>query len=73
MFGIGTSELLLILVIALLVFGAKRLPEIGLAVGKAIRQFQRSLNDVQRNLESQIPEPPAVPRPEPEEPKKLSQ
>jgi sec-independent protein translocase protein TatA len=72
MFGIGTSELLLIMVIALLVFGAKRLPEIGMAIGKGLRQFQRSLNEIQRTVESQAPEPP-VPPPPVEEPKKLSQ
>lgn len=70
MFGIGTSELLLIMVIALLVFGAKRLPDIGMAIGKGIRQFQRSLNEIQRNIEEQPPRPPD---PEVEEPRKLSQ
>ena len=37
---IGFSEVLLILVVVLLLFGAKRLPEIGQALGKAIREFQ---------------------------------
>ena len=70
MFGIGTSELLIIMLIALLVFGSKRLPEIGTAIGKGIRQFQRSLNEVQRNIETSASQPPAR---EAEEPKKLSQ
>jgi sec-independent protein translocase protein TatA len=69
-FGIGTSELLLIMLIALLVFGAKRLPEIGVSVGKGLRQFKRSLNEIQRNIETQSPE---LPDPEVEEPRKLSQ
>ena len=70
MFGIGTSELLLIMVIALLVFGSKRLPDIGMAIGRGIRQFQRSLNEVKRTIEAPAPLPPD---PEAEEPKKLSQ
>jgi sec-independent protein translocase protein TatA len=39
-FGIGLPEMILILVIALLVFGPKKLPEIGRSLGKAIRGFQ---------------------------------
>ncbi len=72
MFGIGTSELLILMVIVLLVFGAKRLPEIGMSVGKGLREFKRSLNDIQRTIETQIPEPPA-PEGDVEEPRKLSQ
>ncbi|MCB9757599.1 MAG: twin-arginine translocase TatA/TatE family subunit [Candidatus Omnitrophica bacterium] len=40
---IGFSELLLILVVVLVLFGAKRLPEIGNSLGKAIREFQKAL------------------------------
>lgn len=50
-FNLGFSELLIILVIVLLVFGAKRLPEMGAAMGKGIREFKRSLRDVQDNIE----------------------
>jgi sec-independent protein translocase protein TatA len=39
-FGIGLPEMVLILVVALLVFGPKKLPEIGRSMGKAIRSFQ---------------------------------
>ena len=42
MFGMGMPELLVILVIALLVFGAGRLPEVGSSLGKAIRGFKES-------------------------------
>jgi sec-independent protein translocase protein TatA len=43
MFGIGTSELLIILGIAVLLFGARRLPEIGSGMGKAIKNFKAAL------------------------------
>ncbi len=55
MFGLGMPELLVILVIALLVFGAGRLPEIGSGLGKAIRGFKESAE----RRESE-PEPPQV-------------
>lgn len=42
MFGLGVQELLVILMIVLLVFGAGRLPEIGSGLGKAIRGFKES-------------------------------
>ncbi len=45
MFGLGTQEILLILVVALLVFGANKLPEIGGGLGKAIRNFKRSASE----------------------------
>jgi len=41
---IGTTELVVILVIAFLLFGAKRLPEIGGALGKAIKDFKKAVN-----------------------------
>ncbi len=42
MFGIGMPELIIILVIILVVFGAGRLPEIGSALGKSIKNFKRA-------------------------------
>ena len=43
MFGLGISELLVILIIVLIIFGANRLPEIGSGLGKAIRGFKESV------------------------------
>ncbi len=45
MFGIGMQELLIILVLVLIVFGAKRLPEIGGGLGKAIRNFKQGATE----------------------------
>jgi sec-independent protein translocase protein TatA len=51
MFGnIGPMELFIILVIVLVIFGAKRVPEIGASFGKGIREFKRSLSDVDRQI-----------------------
>lgn len=44
MFGIGTSELLVIFGICFLLFGARRLPELGTGVGKAIKNFKAGLS-----------------------------
>jgi sec-independent protein translocase protein TatA len=48
--GIGMQEILIILFIFLLVFGAKRLPELGQALGKGIREFKRSVSDIEEEL-----------------------
>ncbi len=45
MFGIGVPELLIILVIILIIFGVGKLPEIGSAIGKGIRNFKKSVNE----------------------------
>lgn len=47
MFGIGFSEMLILAVIALLVFGPKRLPEIGNAVGKGMHEFKQAVSGVE--------------------------
>jgi sec-independent protein translocase protein TatA len=44
MFGLGASELLIILAICVLLFGARRLPEIGEGVGKAIKNFKAGMS-----------------------------
>jgi sec-independent protein translocase protein TatA len=49
MFGIGVPELIVILVIVLIVFGAGKLPEIGGAIGKSIKNFKKSVRDSDEN------------------------
>ncbi|MBI4610278.1 MAG: twin-arginine translocase subunit TatB [Candidatus Rokubacteria bacterium] len=63
MLDIGFQELLLILVIALLVFGPKRLPELGRAIGRAMREFRRTSEEFRSTLETklQLNEPDPVP------------
>ena len=45
MFGLGVQEILLILVVGLVVFGAKRMPEIGSGLGRAIRNFRQASSE----------------------------
>ena len=51
MFGnLGFGELMIILVIVLVLFGAKRIPEISASFGKGIREFKKNVNDVEGSL-----------------------
>ena len=45
--NLGVWEILMIMVVVLLLFGAKRLPEVGSSIGKGIREFKRSISDTQ--------------------------
>ena len=77
---LGFTELLVILMIVLLVFGAKRLPEMGSALGKGIREFKNSIKEVKDSVDAggTTQAPPsrridAAPVANDGEPKKLSQ
>ena len=54
MFGIGMPELLIILVIILIIFGAGKLPEIGAGMGKAIRNFKSATKEISKQNEEKI-------------------
>jgi sec-independent protein translocase protein TatA len=63
MFGnLGFGEIVMILLIVLLVFGAKRLPEIGSSIGKGIREFKRSISDAGDAINSPPDERTQLPR-----------
>ncbi len=80
LFTPGPLEVVVILLIVLLVFGAKRLPEIGSSMGKGIREFKKSIQDVRESIDevdqeappSRRIDAPAEPRGE-GDPKKLSE
>lgn len=54
MFGLGTPELIVIMGIAFLVFGGKKLPELGAGLGKGIRSFKNGLRDVEDTGKSML-------------------
>ncbi|PLK42293.1 MULTISPECIES: twin-arginine translocase TatA/TatE family subunit [Emticicia] len=51
MFGLGTTEMVLILVVVLFFFGAKKLPELARGLGKGIREFKDASREVKENIE----------------------
>jgi sec-independent protein translocase protein TatA len=59
MFGLGPTELIVILIIALVIFGPSRLPKVGQSVGQALRAFRDSTDKVQAEVEKSLdtPEP----------------
>ena len=61
MFGIGMPELLVILVVALLVLGPKKLPEIARSLGRGMAEFRRASNEFTRTLSASLDEPPPPP------------
>jgi TatA/E family protein of Tat protein translocase len=65
MFGIGAWEMLLIGVVALLVFGPKRLPELARSLGKGLAEFRRASSDLRRSIDLDL-DPTRLSAPEPE-------
>jgi sec-independent protein translocase protein TatA len=59
--GLGMGEIILIFLVVLLLFGAKRLPEIGSALGKGIREFKGSVREIEGELKAPLQDPKPVP------------
>jgi len=72
MFGIGGQELFFILLLALLLLGPGKLPEIMKTIGKAMGEFQRASNDLKREIDIASQEKPVKPSPEPPPAEKAS-
>jgi sec-independent protein translocase protein TatA len=70
MFGsIGMPELMIIFVIALIIFGPRKLPELGRSMGRSLSEFKRASNELRSTLDEEIrveESPPEPTRPEPE-------
>ncbi len=64
--SIGIPELIVIFIVTLLVFGPRKLPEIGKSLGKALAEFQRARNELMSTIEQEVrnieSESPATPR-----------
>ena len=54
MFGIGTSEILIILLIALIILGPKEIPKIARTLGRTMREFQRATDELKHTIDSEI-------------------
>lgn len=64
MFGIGIPELVLILIVGLIVFGPSKLPEVGRAVGKGLREFRKASSALSAAIDAEsAPQPAATPQP----------
>ena len=68
MFDLGIQELIVIFVVALLVFGPKRLPELGRSLGKGLAELKKAVQDVKDQMHAELEEEKRAATPEPPEP-----
>jgi sec-independent protein translocase protein TatA len=61
--NIGPGELILILVIVLVIFGPGKLPDIGSAIGRGVREFRKASNDLEDSIRGETKKPAAAPPP----------
>ena len=61
--NLGTTELIVILVIVLLLFGAKRLPDLARGLGKSIQEFKKASREAETDIRQSIEEQPKTPPP----------
>lgn len=66
MFGLGTPEIILIVIVILVLFGAKKIPELMQGIGKGVKEFKKATTDI----EKEITETPKKPESKPNEPGK---
>ncbi len=57
MFGMGMSEVLLVLALALIVIGPKRLPDLARALGRGLAEFRKATDDIQRTIYEEVHKP----------------
>jgi len=67
-FGLGWPEIMGILVIVLVLFGAKKVPELMRGLGSGIKEFKKASRDVQDEIQRSVEDEPAAPRPTPKPP-----
>jgi len=65
--NLGFGELMVILVIVLVLFGARRVPEIGASIGKGIREFKKNISEIDREVRDPIPQARSAERLQPAE------
>jgi len=70
--NLGIGEIILILVIFLLLFGAKRLPEFARSLGKSLKEFKKATTDITNEIESSVNSKPTEPKKSDSEPPKDS-
>jgi sec-independent protein translocase protein TatA len=58
-FNIGPGELILVLVIVLIIFGPGKLPDIGSAIGRGVREFRKASSDLEDSIRGETKSPPA--------------
>lgn len=56
MFNIGVAEMIIILIVALVIFGPGKLPEVGKAVGKTVREFKSAVNKIDEDIKKEVNE-----------------
>ena len=59
MFGLGGPEIIIVLALGLVLFGAKKLPELGKGLGQGIREFKKGTSDLRNDLESSLNDSPS--------------
>lgn len=65
MFGIGMPELIIIMVIALVVIGPHKLPDLARSLGRGLAEFKKAADDLQQNIKAEAQKPDAPVRKEP--------